>query len=100
MEDTKATAKTIPCKICTVETMVFHGEKHCPRCGAGGAEVFKSAARLEKALKLAQTMAAVGADATAIHNTTTRRLAEKIAGVNESSDATWAMVAVLLKGNA
>ena len=67
-------------------------------------EVFIAKARLRKALKLAKVIVQAGGSADAISHPvdsiTTRRLAEKVAGVNESSDATWAMVAVLLEGDA
>lgn len=95
---TAATAsKLINCQICGTETMVFDAkQKHCPHCGQLDGEVFKTAAQLRKALKLSMAVAACGGSAPDTINKTVRRLAEKAAGLPESSDATWAMVAVLL----
>lgn len=96
MEETKV--PTIKCGICTRDVLALHKEKFCHDCGQNDAEVFKSAARLKKALKLAMVLASTGGNAADIHNASVRRLAEKVAGVNKSSDATWAMVAVLMSG--
>ena len=60
---------------------------------------FKAANQLRKALKLAKVIVTVnGADS--INDPAVRRLAETVAGVSFSSNTTWAMVAVLLEGDA
>lgn len=61
---------------------------------------FKAANQLRKALKLATVIGAVGGTAEQIKEAPVRRLAEKVAGVGESSNTTWAMVTVLLEGDA
>lgn len=61
---------------------------------------FKAANQLRKALKLATVIGAVGGTVEQIGEAPVRRLAEKVAGVSESSNTTWAMVAVLLEGDA
>ena len=61
---------------------------------------FKAANQLRKALKLAPVLIACGGTVESCADSTVRRLVEKIAGIGESSNTTWAMVAVLLEGDA
>lgn len=96
---TATTTNTINCQICSAPTVVFDAkQKHCPTCGQLSTEAYKATAQLRKALKLASAVLSVGGSAPATTNDTVRRLAEKVAGLNESSATTWALVAVLMNG--
>jgi len=62
------------------------------------AEEFKIVARYRKARKLTAVLLDHGAETTeVVDSTPLRRLAEKLAEVNESSNVTWALVREMLK---
>lgn len=61
-------------------------------------EEFKIVARYRKARKLTRTLLDAGASTPeVVESTPMRRLAERLAEVNESSDVTWALVAEMLR---
>lgn len=57
---------------------------------------FEHAARTKKAIKLARTLVAAGVTEFSEINDTVKALAVQAAGVNEPSEATWAVVEVLI----
>ena len=95
MSDTK----TRTCQVCSLEFEGVSGkERFCKDCGMFTQETFKAAAQLKKAIKLSVVVIAAGGQPHDIHTIPLRRLAEQAAGVPESSDTTWALVAVLMAG--
>lgn len=84
------------CLICGT-TNLEEAARNCETCGALCGDAHKAIAQLKKALKLHDTVVALGGDATKVLTfpEITLRLAEKVAGVSESSEVTWAMVAFL-----
>lgn len=70
---------------------------NCVQCNHFDGEVYKAVAQLKKAIKLHDTLVPFGARGPDIAEfpDVSRRMAEKLANVSESSDTTWAIVAYL-----
>lgn len=88
------------CSICASPKQPDEKSRYCVQCAQNDGDAFRAIAQLKKAIKIHDVLVRFGglpSDRVPMISNEGRRVFEREAGVSESSDTTWAMVAYLTR---